>query len=142
MTVNTSSGLLNGPYLWFILQSLNLIVLSLGRREPEIDVTGVNPGRVLTVSPGTNVPVIMLISKSLGIINLFTSCLSKNAYTRVYGFNLFAVNEIFRDLIYFTRSYDNVFSPTLVFSNDSISLFLDPDFSWTPVFIIWPNSCS
>ena len=59
----------------------------------------------------------------------------KNVYTLVYGFNLFATNSIFLDLIKELMSVLKTASPKDTFLNSSLVIFLTPVLVVVPVFV-------
>ena len=137
MSLNVLVGTLYGPSLWFDCATLNWIsaILSL--------VIWLNPVLFIlpfTVSPTWNDPEVIVISSNLGTQNLVTFCPSMNPYNWVKGLTFLAVNSIFLDLIYGTRSLLTTLSPTEVSSNVSCTIVLSPDLCWWSVLVVCLNT--
>ena len=132
-----SVGLLYGPYLWFCRA-----------RRKVIDLFAPDAGIIpVTVSPSSNVPLVILTSRSLGTMNEVTSVLSKNPKNLVAGFSLLATASTFLDLIRVMSTLETSLSPRFTVSNLSLTPNWIPCLDCSVVvvkvsFLNWVNESS
>ena len=144
----TVVGWLNGPYLWLIaatrpenlwaqrhpLTVLTLILFFLTLTEIRPFLLCLLLLALSIRSPTWNVPFTIWISTSLGVTVFITGILSKNGYTLVVGFILFALNWMFLIRIHLRIDNDTNFLPirTLVAQNRLPMVLLPHPFLFGP----------